>query len=139
MIVPTAIRSPGRPASAVRSPEVRREDDKGTKAVPKRERPRSTVGRWPTSTPGAGVQCRAVVASLLRGRSMQRQHAVQAADLRRPDQTRMRDGDRVKRSIELAPPESEEILEHRKARRHVVLLPDEGLQDAAVIRHAIQD
>jgi len=51
----------------------------------------------------------------------------------------MRDGDGMHRPFELAAPEVEEILEDGKARRDVVLLPDKGLQHAAMIRHAVQD
>src|ERR1700710_2482103 len=48
-------------------------------------------------------------------------------------------GDREQGSLELLPPESEAILQRRKIRKQIVILPDVGLQQRGMIRHAIKN
>src|ERR1700751_4959765 len=72
-------------------------------------------------------------------RSMQPKHAVDGAQLGRLDQPGMRHGDREQRTVELLLPEGEEILQRRKFRKQIVVLPDVGLQQRGMIRHPIED
>src|SRR3954470_1329446 len=71
--------------------------------------------------------------------SMQPEHAVHGAQFGRLDQLGMRDGHRVKRTVELLLPEGQEILQRRKFRKHVVVLPDVGLEQRGMIRHAVEN
>src|SRR6516225_3922970 len=48
-------------------------------------------------------------------------------------------GHRVERTVELLLPEGEEILQRRELRKQIVILPDVGLQQRGMIRHAIED
>jgi hypothetical protein len=45
----------------------------------------------------------------------------------------------VQRPLDLAAPEIEEPGQLREIRRQVQLLPDEGLQQAMVVRHVVKD
>ena len=63
---------------------------------------------------------------------MQPEHAVDRLDLRRLDQLGMRDGHRDQRPFQLVLPERQEILQRRKFREQVVVLPDVGLQQPEV-------
>jgi len=58
------------------------------------------------------------------GNSMQRELRFDSADLRRPDQTNMRDTDGVQWPVETRIPKIEELVQHRKFRRQIVVLPD---------------
>src|SRR3569833_1052728 len=51
----------------------------------------------------------------------------------------MRDRHRMQRTVELLLPESEEVAQRRKLRKHVVVLPDIGLQQRAMIRHPVEN
>src|ERR1700722_6655434 len=51
----------------------------------------------------------------------------------------MRDRDGEQRSLELLLPEGEKILQRRKIRKQIVILPDVGLQQRGMIRHAIEN
>src|SRR3954454_160962 len=51
----------------------------------------------------------------------------------------MRHGDGEQRTFELRFPEREEILQRRKVREQVVVLPDIGLQQPVTIRAAVDD
>src|SRR5262245_52819839 len=55
------------------------------------------------------------------------------------DQAFMHDAHGVQRPVEIARPEVQESDEPREARRDIVILPDEGLQQVPIIRHAIHD
>src|SRR4051794_7255451 len=45
----------------------------------------------------------------------------------------------IERPLQIGAPEREELVELGKARGKVVLLPDELLQDRAVVRHAVEN
>src|SRR5215469_9237248 len=70
---------------------------------------------------------------------MQPKLAVDRSDLGRPDQPRMRDGDRVQRPFKGLQPEIEELVERRKGRAEIVILPDIGLQEPGMIRPPIEN
>ena len=76
--------------------------------------------------------CRAM-ASLLQAT------ACELAELRRPDQARMRDRNRVDWSLDPFLPEAEKRGEHGKIGEGIELLPDEFLQQMEVIGHPIKD
>jgi hypothetical protein len=59
--------------------------------------------------------------------------AVDRADLGRLDQPRMRHGDRVQRTFQGLQPEIEELVERRKCRAQIVILPDIALQQPRVV------
>jgi hypothetical protein len=65
--------------------------------------------------------------------------AVDRADLGRLDQTRMRYGDRVQRAFQGLEPEIEELVERRKYRAEIVILPDKALQQPRVIRPPVEN
>src|SRR5215472_3180600 len=70
---------------------------------------------------------------------MQPKLAVDRSDLGRPDQPRMRDGDRVQRPFKGLQPEIEELVERRKGRAEIVILPDIGLQEPGMIRPPVEN
>src|SRR5215471_4601739 len=70
---------------------------------------------------------------------MQSEFAVDRAELGGSYQARVGDRDRMKRSLELVLPEGEEFLQLRKLGPQVVVLPDVGLQQPAVVGAAIED
>ena len=72
-------------------------------------------------------------------RQMQLELAADRLDLGRRDQARMRDLDRMQRAVERLRPEVEKLLQHRKFRAEIVLLPDVGLQQPGMIRTAIEN
>src|SRR5581483_1347933 len=74
-----------------------------------------------------------------RSLSVQAEFAVDRAKLRRLDQLAVRDAHRVQRTFELFLPEGEEAMQLREFRKQVVVLPDVGLQQPAMIGAAIQD
>src|ERR1700733_7621190 len=51
----------------------------------------------------------------------------------------MRDRYRVQRPFELLQPEIEELVQHRKDRAEIVVLPDIGLQKPRVIRSTVEN
>jgi uncharacterized integral membrane protein (TIGR00698 family) len=59
--------------------------------------------------------------------SVQPEFAVDGADLGRLDQPRMGDRDRVQRALKGLQPEIQELVERRKRRTEVIVLPDVGL------------
>src|SRR6202022_698732 len=71
--------------------------------------------------------------------SMQPEHTVDGAQFSRLDQLGMRHGDGEQRAVELFLPEGEKILQRREFRKQIVILPDVGLQQRGMIRHAIQN
>src|SRR5689334_8898043 len=71
--------------------------------------------------------------------SMQPELAVDGADLGRPDQPRMGNGDRMQRSFKRLEPEIEEFVECRKCRAEIVVLPDIGLKEPRMIRPPVED
>ena len=70
--------------------------------------------------------------------SVQPELAVDRTDLGRLDQPRMRHGDRVQRAFQGLQPEIEELVERRKYRAEIVILPDIALQQPGVIRPPIE-
>src|SRR4051794_7868391 len=54
-------------------------------------------------------------------------------DLRRLDQSRMRDRDRVQRTFQGLEPKAEKLVQDRKLRTEIVVLPDVGLQQSRMI------
>jgi hypothetical protein len=70
---------------------------------------------------------------------MQPEHAVDGAQLGRLDQLGMGDGDGEQGSLELLLPEREKILQRRKIRKQILILPDVSLQQRGVIRHPIEN
>src|SRR3954447_11635797 len=71
--------------------------------------------------------------------SMQPEHAVDGAELGRLNQPGMRDGDGKQRAFELRFPKGEEILQRRKIREQIVVLPHIGLQQPVAVRAAVHD
>ena len=61
-------------------------------------------------------------------KSVQPEHAVDGAQFGRLDQLGMRNGDGEQRAFELLLPEREKILQRRKFREQILILPDIGLQ-----------
>jgi hypothetical protein len=61
------------------------------------------------------------------GASMQAELSIDRVDLRRLDQSRMGDGDRVQRAIERALPEVQKLVQLRKGGTQIVVLPNIGL------------
>src|ERR1700730_13159255 len=70
---------------------------------------------------------------------METKHAIDGAQFGRLDQLGMRDADSEQRAFELLLPEGEKILQRRKIRKQIVILPDVGLQQRGMIRHPIQN
>src|ERR1700694_361443 len=73
------------------------------------------------------------------GRSMETVHAVDRAQLGRLDQPRVGDHDRVQRTLELLFPELQKLLQSREVGAEVVVLPDIGLQQPAMIWTPVVD
>src|SRR5262249_54230308 len=71
--------------------------------------------------------------------SVQPKHAIDRLEIRRLDQARMRDDDRVQRPLELLLPEGEKLLQLRKFRKQIVVLPDIALQQPLLIGPAVND
>src|SRR5580692_9161427 len=71
--------------------------------------------------------------------SMQPEYAVDGTQFSGLDQLGMGHRHGEQRSFELFLPEREEILQRRKFREQIVILPDVGLQQRGVIRHAIEN
>jgi hypothetical protein len=65
--------------------------------------------------------------------------AVDRADLGRLDQPRMRHGDRVQRAFQSLQPEIKELVERRKCRAEIVILPDIALQQPGVVRPPVEN
>ena len=59
--------------------------------------------------------------------SMQPEHAVDGAQFGRLDQLGMRHRHREQRAIEFLLPENQKVLQRRKLRKQIVVLPDIGL------------
>ena len=70
---------------------------------------------------------------------MEPELAVDGADLGRPDQPRVGDSDRVQRPLKGLQPEIEELVERRKYRAEIVILPDKGLQEPRMIRPPVEN
>src|ERR1700733_6962745 len=89
----------------------------------------------------AGAAFRADEAPNRRSRaaSVQPELAVDRADLRRLDQPRVRHRHRVQRALKLLQPEIEELVELRKCRAEIVVLPDISLQQPGVIGPPVED
>lgn len=98
--------------------------------------PSPTRARWTTPTARCGNGTAAIAPDLC---SMQPEYAVHRAQLGGLDQLGMRHRDRVERAVELLLPECQEILQRRKFRKHVVVLPDIGLEQRRMIRHPIEN
>src|SRR6266581_507279 len=69
-----------------------------------------------------------------RENSMQPEFPVQRPELRRLDQLAVRDTNGVQRSLKLLPPEGEEAMQFGKFGEQIIVLPDVGLQQPAMIR-----
>src|SRR4029450_1434449 len=65
--------------------------------------------------------------------------AVDRAQLGGPNQARVRDRDRVERSLQLFQPEREKAVEHRKSRTQIIVLPDIGLQQRWMVGKPIKN
>src|SRR5690606_9289747 len=72
-------------------------------------------------------------------RSVDRDDPVDRAPLGRADQVLVGDADRVQHRFDLAAPVGQEAVELGERGGDVVLLRDEGLQQARVIRHVVVD
>ena len=70
---------------------------------------------------------------------MQAEHAVDVTQLSGLDQPRMDNGDLEQRAFQLLLPEVQKILQHRKFRKQIVVLPDIGLLQRRMIRHPIEN
>src|SRR5262249_25895462 len=84
---------------------------------------RPAVAARPAIEAEAGRAC-ALARAHFRGASMQAEHAVDGAQLRRPDQARMGDRDRMERPLEPFLPEGKKTLKRRKIRTQIVVLPN---------------
>jgi len=71
--------------------------------------------------------------------SVDRDHPVDRAPLGGADQVVVRDLDRVEHGLDLAAPEGKEAIQLGEARRDVVLLEHEGLQQARVVGEEVVD
>src|SRR5207237_9148024 len=74
-----------------------------------------------------------------RENSMQPEFPVQRPELRRLDQLAVCDTNGMQRTLELLPPESQEAMQLGKFGEEIVVLPDVGLQQPAMIRTAIHN
>src|SRR5664279_2361820 len=111
-------------------------------------RPAMSASAWPSMF-SLSVRCGKV--STIRGtvgtarerltlaQSVQPEHAVDGAQFGRLDQLGMGDRHGEQRSIQFFLPEREEILQRRKFREQIVILPNIGLQQRGVIRHPIKN
>ena len=54
-------------------------------------------------------------------------------------QPEMRVADRMQRPVDFPIPEFDEMIEHRKIGREVIILPDEKLQQMRVIRQVVEN
>src|SRR5690348_12499917 len=70
---------------------------------------------------------------------MQLELAVDGANLGRADQPCMRYGDRVQRPFKGLQPEIEKLVERRKRRAEIVILPDIGLQQPRMVGPPVED
>jgi hypothetical protein len=70
---------------------------------------------------------------------MQPEHAVDGAQFGGLDQLGVSDRHGEQRSLQRLFPEAEEILQRRKFGKQIVVLPDIGLQQRGMIRHAIEN
>ena len=124
-------RSRRRARTRSRRPAAPRRGGRKPRAAKRAERPN-----------GRGGECRASQARGARpepaGR-IQRELPVGVAQLGRADQRGGGDADGMQGPLDLAAPELEEAGELGEVRREVQLLPDEGLQDARMVRHVVQD
>src|SRR5262249_36908189 len=71
--------------------------------------------------------------------SVQAEQIVDRSEFRRPTQRRVCDHDGMQRAVKCASPECQKILQDRKIRPRVVLLPDERLQQPRMIRPVIKN
>ena len=71
--------------------------------------------------------------------SMEFELGVESLDFGWFDEPRMTDADAVQRAVELLPPKCEELHQGRKVGCDVVILPDIGLQECRMVRHAVED
>jgi len=55
------------------------------------------------------------------------------------EESGVREGDSVKRSVEGVSPEIEKPAKHGKVRRQIVVLPNIGLQDRRMIWHSVEN
>jgi hypothetical protein len=60
--------------------------------------------------------------------SVQLEFGIDGADHGRPDQSRMRNGNRMEPPLKRVPPERKKPFEGGEAREEIVILPHEGLQ-----------
>src|SRR5690349_3347657 len=63
-------------------------------------------------------------------------HGAEFAWLNKP---LMRHADRMERPLDLTPPELQKLLQRRKSRREVIVLPDIELEQRRLVRHAVVD
>src|SRR5687767_3262623 len=70
---------------------------------------------------------------------MQAKLAFDEGELGRRDQPPMRDPDTIERAVEIGGPEVQKIRKLGKARREIVILPDIALEEARMVRDAIED
>src|ERR671925_77331 len=70
---------------------------------------------------------------------MQPELAADCAYLRGPDQPGVGNRHRVERSLEGLQPERQELVQDRKPRAEIVILPDKGLQQRGMIRKPVKN
>jgi hypothetical protein len=71
--------------------------------------------------------------------SVQNEFTADVANVERTQDPAFRDANRMQAAFDLLLPKAQELAEHRKFRRDVELLPDEGLKKAGMIRHVIEN
>ncbi len=69
---------------------------------------------------------------------MQHDLALHIAPVGGPEQTMMRIAHRMQRPVDLAPPEIEKMMQHRKLRRKIIFLPDEKLKQVRMIGQMLE-
>ena len=74
-----------------------------------------------------------------RARSVHAELVAHQAQLGRRDELLVRHRHAEELAFEIVRPEIEEVLEAREARMHVVVLPDEALQQRGMIRQTVED
>ena len=70
---------------------------------------------------------------------MQDDLALHVPPVRGAEQPEMRVADRMQRPVDFPVPELDEMIEHRKIRREVIILPDEKLQQMRMIGQVVED
>jgi hypothetical protein len=127
---PGRVRAPTHVAAASRPRSVRRRVDA-------RRKPR--FAGLHSSAVSASIAKLAFARATAGPRSMQSEHAVDRADLRRPVRRRVRHHYGMQRAIQRSSPECQKILQDGKVRPSVVLLPHIRLQQPRVIRPPIEN